>query len=160
MWFYLEYSYFYWLSVNMSLRNFWKCNVLWIYLFGQGFPNETKGTINLNINIRKSYGVCLSDFKPEFCFRFSVAQTNETAFGLNMKNVIYNMAFCIVDYVLFLFLLMTPVKRRFVHGSVGKLTIRKTVFRKIVLIHLNTSLSHKNANCMSFTNFDLVKIKL
>ena len=23
------------------------CNVLWFYLFGQGVPNETKGTINL-----------------------------------------------------------------------------------------------------------------
>ena len=26
----------------------YKRNVLWFYLFGQGVPNETKGTINLN----------------------------------------------------------------------------------------------------------------
>ena len=34
-------------ALNISLRKFWKCNVLWFYLFGQGVPNETKGTINL-----------------------------------------------------------------------------------------------------------------
>ena len=45
MWFYIEYSYFYQCSV--SLRKFWKCNVLWFYLFGQGVLNETKGMINL-----------------------------------------------------------------------------------------------------------------
>ena len=37
-------------ALNISLRKFWKCNVLWFYLFGQGVPNETKGTINLKIN--------------------------------------------------------------------------------------------------------------
>ena len=35
-------------ALNVSLRKLWKCNVLWFYLFGQGVPNETKGTINLN----------------------------------------------------------------------------------------------------------------
>ena len=34
-------------ALNISLRKLWKCNVLWFYLFGQGVPNETKGTINL-----------------------------------------------------------------------------------------------------------------
>ena len=34
-------------ALNISLRKFWKCNVLWFFLFGQGVPNETKGTINL-----------------------------------------------------------------------------------------------------------------
>ena len=33
--------------LNISLRKFWKCYVLWFYLFGQGLPNETKGMINL-----------------------------------------------------------------------------------------------------------------
>ena len=36
-------------ALNIALRKFWKCNVLSFYLFGQGVPNETKGTINLNI---------------------------------------------------------------------------------------------------------------
>ena len=36
-------------ALNISLRNIWKCNVLSFYLFGQGVPNETKGTINLNV---------------------------------------------------------------------------------------------------------------
>ena len=40
-------SYFYQRSINISLRKFWKYNVLRFYLFGQGVPNETKGTINL-----------------------------------------------------------------------------------------------------------------
>ena len=34
-------------ALNISLRKLWKCNFLWFYLFGQGVPNETKGTINL-----------------------------------------------------------------------------------------------------------------
>ena len=34
-------------ALIFSLRKFWKCNVLWFYLFGQGVPNETKGMINL-----------------------------------------------------------------------------------------------------------------
>ena len=34
-------------ALNISLRKWWKCNVLWFYLFGQEVPNETKGTINL-----------------------------------------------------------------------------------------------------------------
>ena len=34
-------------ALNISLRKWWKCSVLWFYLFGQGVPNETKGTINL-----------------------------------------------------------------------------------------------------------------
>ena len=34
-------------ALNISLRKFWKCNVLWFYSFDQGVPNETKGTINL-----------------------------------------------------------------------------------------------------------------
>ena len=38
-------------ALNISLRKLWKCNVLWFYLFGQGVPNETKGTINLKINV-------------------------------------------------------------------------------------------------------------
>ena len=36
-------------ALNISLRKLWKCNVLWFYLFGQGVPNETKGTINLKM---------------------------------------------------------------------------------------------------------------
>ena len=36
-------------ALNISLRKLLKCNVLWFYLFGQGVPNETKGTINLKI---------------------------------------------------------------------------------------------------------------
>ena len=42
-------------ALNFSLRKFWKCNVLWFFLFGQGVPNETKGTINLKLvsNISK-----------------------------------------------------------------------------------------------------------
>ena len=38
-------------ALNISLRKLWKCNVLWFYLFGQGVPNETKGTINLNTDV-------------------------------------------------------------------------------------------------------------
>ena len=34
-------------ALNISQRKLWKCNVLRFYLFGQGVPNETKGTINL-----------------------------------------------------------------------------------------------------------------
>ena len=34
-------------ALNISLRKILKCNVLSFYLFGQGVPNETKGTINL-----------------------------------------------------------------------------------------------------------------
>ena len=34
-------------ALNISLRKIWKCNVLSFYLFDQGVPNETKGTINL-----------------------------------------------------------------------------------------------------------------
>ena len=34
-------------ALNISLRKFWKCCVLWFYLFGQGVPNETKGISNL-----------------------------------------------------------------------------------------------------------------
>ena len=43
------------LALNISLRKLGKCNVIWFYLFGQGVPNETKGTINLkwvNVSIR------------------------------------------------------------------------------------------------------------
>ena len=36
-------------ALNISLRKIWKCNVLSFYLFGQGVPNETKGTINLKL---------------------------------------------------------------------------------------------------------------
>ena len=35
-------------ALNISVRKFWRGNVLWFYLFGQGVPNETKGTIDLN----------------------------------------------------------------------------------------------------------------
>ena len=37
-------------ALNISLRKKKKrkCNVLWFYLLGQGVPNETKGTNNLN----------------------------------------------------------------------------------------------------------------
>ena len=34
-------------ALNISLRKIRKRNVLSFYLFGQGDPNETKGTINL-----------------------------------------------------------------------------------------------------------------
>ena len=34
-------------ALNISFRKIWKCTVLSFYLFGQGVPNETKGTINL-----------------------------------------------------------------------------------------------------------------
>ena len=38
-------------ELNISLRKFWKCNVLRFYLFGQGVPNETKGMINLKVRV-------------------------------------------------------------------------------------------------------------
>ena len=66
-------------ALNISLRKLWKCNVLWFYLFGQGVPNETKGTINL-----KSLNWSLSSVsvgiqnptqtigeKAKFCLRMS-----------------------------------------------------------------------------------------
>ena len=34
-------------ALNILLRKIWKCNALSFYLFDQGVPNETKGTINL-----------------------------------------------------------------------------------------------------------------
>ena len=34
-------------ALNISLRKFWKCNVLLFYLFVQGVPNKAKGMINL-----------------------------------------------------------------------------------------------------------------
>ena len=37
-------------ALNISLRKFWKCNVLRFYLFGQGVSNETKGMFNLKMN--------------------------------------------------------------------------------------------------------------
>ena len=40
-------------ALNISLRNFWKCNILWFYLFGQGVPNKTKGTITLSGKMSK-----------------------------------------------------------------------------------------------------------
>ena len=36
-------------ALNISLRKFWNCNVLWFYLFGQGVPNEIKMYINLKL---------------------------------------------------------------------------------------------------------------
>ena len=50
-------------ALNFSLRKFWKCNVLWFCLFGQGVPNETKGTINLK-SIQK-----LAALYYEVCFK-------------------------------------------------------------------------------------------
>ena len=41
-------------ALNISLRKIWKFNVLSFYLFGQGVPNETKDTINLNRDDSKS----------------------------------------------------------------------------------------------------------
>ena len=41
-------------ALNISLRKFWKCNVLWFYWFGQGVPDETKGTINLKCEANKN----------------------------------------------------------------------------------------------------------
>ena len=38
-------------ALNILSRKFWKCNVLWFYLFGQGVPNETKGMITLKYNL-------------------------------------------------------------------------------------------------------------
>ena len=40
-------------ALNISLRKFSKCNVLWCYLFGQEVPNETKGMINLKTSPMK-----------------------------------------------------------------------------------------------------------
>ena len=37
-------------ALNISLWKFWKCSVLWFYLFGQGVPNETKGMTNLKLS--------------------------------------------------------------------------------------------------------------
>ena len=34
-------------ALNIWLRKFWNCNVLWFYLVEQGVPNETKGKISL-----------------------------------------------------------------------------------------------------------------
>ena len=48
-------------ALNISLRKLWKCNVLWFYLFGQGVPNETKGTINLK------YKDCLEVLRIVIC---------------------------------------------------------------------------------------------
>ena len=42
-------------ALNISLRKIRKCNVLSFYLFGQGDPNETKGTINLKISNKTSF---------------------------------------------------------------------------------------------------------
>ena len=36
-------------ALNISLRKFWKCNVSWCSLFGQGVPDETQGMINLKV---------------------------------------------------------------------------------------------------------------
>ena len=46
-WNVILYSYFYRRSDKYGIKKILKCNVLWVYLFGQGVPNETKGTINL-----------------------------------------------------------------------------------------------------------------
>ena len=35
-------------ALNISWRKFWKYHFLSFYLFGQEFPNETEGTINLS----------------------------------------------------------------------------------------------------------------
>ena len=42
-------------ALKGSLRKVWKCNVLWFYLFGQGVPNENKGTINLKYSSTKVF---------------------------------------------------------------------------------------------------------
>ena len=47
-------------ALNISLRKLWKCNVLWFYLFGQGVPNETKGTINLKQFSYPGYSMSVS----------------------------------------------------------------------------------------------------
>ena len=49
-------------ALNISLRKFWKGNVLWLYLFGQGVPNETKGMINLNFFLAIQIGAALYIF--------------------------------------------------------------------------------------------------
>ena len=49
-------------ALNISLRKFWKCNVFWFYLFGQGGPNETKGTINLKTKERITILLQISQF--------------------------------------------------------------------------------------------------
>ena len=46
-------------ALNISLRKFGKCNVLWFYLLGQGVPNETKGTINLKLGKRLKNKMCV-----------------------------------------------------------------------------------------------------
>ena len=50
-------------ALNISLRKLWKCNVLRFYLFGQGVPNETKGTINLKCFL-SSFAKCKTAFLP------------------------------------------------------------------------------------------------
>ena len=64
-------------ALNISLRKLWKCNVLWFYLFGQGVPNETKGTINLKRPFWKFWVagfVCFStaDTSYKFWCRFGI----------------------------------------------------------------------------------------
>ena len=45
---FIDAAYFFFFFFFFFLEKIQTCNVLWFYLFGQGVPNETKGTINLN----------------------------------------------------------------------------------------------------------------
>ena len=69
-------------ALNISIRKFWKCNVLWFYLFGQGVPNETKGTINL----KQNPAICLwnSEFLQNIyivhvCMKYETASLSNTS---------------------------------------------------------------------------------
>ena len=74
-------------ALNTLLRNFWKCNVLWFYLFGQGVPNETKGMINLKwtyINI-SGKGHSLTFLKDHSVSTFSNIFFSETTGPVEAK---------------------------------------------------------------------------
>ena len=53
-------------ALNFSMRKFWKNNVLWFCLFGQGVPNETKGMINLNCLLNRSITLAVKTIKQAF----------------------------------------------------------------------------------------------
>ena len=46
-------------AINFSFRKFWKCNVLWFYLFGQGVPiNLKRYTMSTELYALKLGNVC------------------------------------------------------------------------------------------------------
>ena len=78
-------------ALNISLRKLWKCNVLWFYLFGQGVPNETKGTINLNTFI---YSSLLPSTPAASC------QWKRKSFQTQMRRRITQRLISVIDVIL------------------------------------------------------------